>query len=154
MGNGDNGKLHSCHFRQTTLQYDSGSSLNGSMDVPLSIIDSKCYKAGDQFLKRWFFGIQLLFWGQRWNLEPMLVNKFLIKPNWERITFWSGKRRFLAMIKAYIREVDIHQTNCSSMGYCWEIWIESEFTLSFKQMDTVVNLPCALLRVSLILLIF
>lgn len=50
MGNGDNGKLHSCHFRQTTLQYDSGSSLNGSMDVPLSIIDSKCYKAGGSLL--------------------------------------------------------------------------------------------------------
>ncbi|GMJ08706.1 hypothetical protein like AT4G23365 [Hibiscus trionum] len=63
MGNGDNGEIHSAHFRQLVLQYDAGTSLNGSIAVTLDVQQTKCYKSGNNFYKGEFWGYSFYFGG-------------------------------------------------------------------------------------------
>ncbi|XP_031258359.1 uncharacterized protein LOC116116437 [Pistacia vera] len=63
MGNGDNGELYSCHFRQVAVKYEAGSGLNGSMDAPINVIKNKCYKAGDNSYKGLYWGYSFYFGG-------------------------------------------------------------------------------------------
>ncbi|XWS23566.1 hypothetical protein CRYUN_Cryun28dG0026000 [Craigia yunnanensis] len=63
MGNGDNGDIHSSHFRQIVLKYESGSSLNGNIDVPLEVIQTSCYKSGDNSYKNEYWGYSFYFGG-------------------------------------------------------------------------------------------
>ncbi|KAE8673973.1 tRNA-dihydrouridine(20) synthase isoform X1 [Hibiscus syriacus] len=63
MGNGDNGEIHSSHFRQLVLQYEAGTSLNGSVDVPLDVLQTRCYKCGNNYYKGEFWGYSFYFGG-------------------------------------------------------------------------------------------
>lgn len=63
MGNGDNGEYHSSHFRQVKLKYEAGSGLNGTMDAPVGMIQTKCYKSGDNSYKDEFWGYSFYFGG-------------------------------------------------------------------------------------------
>ena len=63
MGNGNNGDIHSSHFRQIVLKYESGSSLNGTIDVPLEVIQTSCYKCGDNSYKNEYWGYSFYFGG-------------------------------------------------------------------------------------------
>ncbi|KAL5779156.1 hypothetical protein ACOSQ2_009893 [Xanthoceras sorbifolium] len=63
MGNGDNGEIHSCHFRQVALKYESGTSLNVTMDVPLTVIGNKCYRTGGNSYKYDYWGYSFYFGG-------------------------------------------------------------------------------------------
>lgn len=72
MGNGDNGELHSAHYRQVALEYESGTGLNGTMDVPLEIIQTKCYKAGDNYFKGDFWGYSFYFGGNGGKVDQCL----------------------------------------------------------------------------------
>ncbi|KAE8700072.1 hypothetical protein F3Y22_tig00110562pilonHSYRG00041 [Hibiscus syriacus] len=63
MGNGDNGEIHSSHFRQLVLQYEAGTSLNGSVDVPLDVVQTRSYKCGNNYYKGEFWGYSFYFGG-------------------------------------------------------------------------------------------
>ncbi|OMO51048.1 hypothetical protein COLO4_37839 [Corchorus olitorius] len=63
MGNGDNGELHSSHFRQIAIKYEAQTTLNGTIDVPIGVIENKCYKAGDNSYKTEFWGYSFYFGG-------------------------------------------------------------------------------------------
>ncbi|XVE55166.1 hypothetical protein DITRI_Ditri03aG0138000 [Diplodiscus trichospermus] len=68
MGNGDHGKIHSSHFRQIVLQYESGTSLNGTIGVPLEVRQTRCYKCGDNSYKSEFWGYSFYFGGDGGDL--------------------------------------------------------------------------------------
>ncbi|KAK8489994.1 hypothetical protein V6N13_133166 [Hibiscus sabdariffa] len=63
MGNGDNGQYQSAHFRHVELQYEAGTSLNGTIAVTLDVMQNRCYKSGDNYYKGEFWGYSFYFGG-------------------------------------------------------------------------------------------
>ncbi|KAL5846243.1 hypothetical protein ACOSQ3_009767 [Xanthoceras sorbifolium] len=57
MGNGDNGKIHSC------------TSLNATMDVPLTVKGNKCYRTGGNSYKYDYWGYNFYFGGNGGDTE-------------------------------------------------------------------------------------
>ncbi|KAL5776666.1 hypothetical protein ACOSP7_009592 [Xanthoceras sorbifolium] len=57
MGNGDNGKIHSC------------TSLNATMDVPLTVKGNKCYRTGGNSYKYDYWGYSFYFGGNGGDTE-------------------------------------------------------------------------------------
>ncbi|XP_048331048.2 protein neprosin-like [Ziziphus jujuba] len=63
MGNGLTDDFFGCHFRRVALKYEAGSSLNGTLDAPLAVAQTGCYKIGDNSYKGDFWGYSFWFGG-------------------------------------------------------------------------------------------
>lgn len=63
MGNGLTDDFFGCHFRRVALKYEAGSSLNGTLDAPLEVEQTGCYKVGDNSYKDDFWGYSFWFGG-------------------------------------------------------------------------------------------
>ncbi|CAK7346795.1 unnamed protein product [Dovyalis caffra] len=64
MGNGDNGEIHSSKVMRVALTYESQPSLNGTVDVPIEVWKTKCYKSGDNSYKGEYWGYSFYFGGE------------------------------------------------------------------------------------------
>lgn len=63
MGNGLTNDYFGCHFRRIALTYQVGSPLNGTLDAPLEVKQTRCYKVGNNYYKGDFWGYSFWFGG-------------------------------------------------------------------------------------------
>ncbi|KAJ7969830.1 Protein of Unknown Function (DUF239) [Quillaja saponaria] len=72
MGSGEMDDYFGSHYRQVSLRYESGSSLNGTLDAPLEILQSRCYKAGNNAYKGEYWGYSFWFGGTGGDIQQCL----------------------------------------------------------------------------------